>query len=59
MYHHYLQKGVTTNHIDNLDYLTKQFYAASMDLELEQRNEKEELRAKLLKDEKAYPTVSF
>lgn len=59
LYHHYLQKGITPEQIDNLDYLTKQFYAASMDIELSKQNEKEELRAKLLKDEKAYPTVTF
>lgn len=59
MYHHYLQKGITPEHIDSRDYLTKQFYAASMDIELSERNDKEEMRAKLLKDNKAYPTVSF
>ena len=62
MYHHYLQKGITPDHIDSLDYLTKQFYAASLEFELskqvEQHNEKEKLREQLLK-KGAFPTVTF
>ena len=59
MYHHYLQKGITPNQIDDLSYLQKEFFAASMDIELSQQNEREKLREKLLKDKNAYPTVSF
>ena len=59
MYHHYLQKGITPDVIDNLSYLQKEFFAASMDIELTQQNEREQLRAKLLKEQNAYPTVTF
>lgn len=59
MYHHYLQKGITPETIDGLSYLQKEFFVASMDIELSQQNEREQLRAKLLKDQNAYPTVTF
>ena len=59
MYHHFLQKGITPETIDDLSYLQKEFFAASMDIELSQQNESEQLRAKLLKDKNAYPTVTF
>lgn len=59
MYHHFLQKGITPETIDNLSYLQKEFFAASMDIELSQQNEREQLRVKLLKDQNAYPTVTF
>ncbi|MER1957928.1 MAG: hypothetical protein ABS942_11135 [Solibacillus sp.] len=57
MYHHYLQKGITPQHIDNLSYLSRQFYAASMDIELSERVELESLRSKMLKEGRAQLTV--
>ena len=59
MYHHFLQKGITPETLDNLSYLQKEFFAASMEIELSQQNEREQLRTKLLKDKNAYPVVTF
>lgn len=57
MYHHYLRKGITPEHLDNLSYLSKQFYAASMDIELSEQAESELLRVKMAKEGKAQLTV--
>ena len=38
-YHHYLQKGYKIEYLINLDFWTKQFMAASLEIELSRRNE--------------------
>lgn len=59
MYHHYLQKGITPEYIDSLNYLQKQFYIASLDIELAKENKRNELQVKALKDERAYAVVTL
>lgn len=37
-YHHYIQKGHTMEYLLSLDFYTKNFMAASLDIVLENRN---------------------
>lgn len=44
-YHHYLQKGHTMQSLLSLDFYTKSFMAASLDIVLESRNKLNDVKA--------------
>ena len=49
-YHHYIQKGFTLEYLYNLNFYSKQFMTASLDIELSKENKRKEIQDKLLKD---------
>lgn len=54
-----MQKGHKLEYLLALDFYQKALMTASLRIELEKENEREELRSKLLKDEKGYPVITF
>lgn len=47
-YHHYLKKGYKMEYLLALDFWTKEFMVASLDLELKESNEEREQKSELL-----------